>query len=172
MPKTAPPCASRTTILNQVLIGHRMSTGSPQSIPIKAHSFPKAKMHTNPSRLFYHTAHTRADLISCVGGVTHVIATTSASNHRQLPSGHTVFSITPAYNALLIGMASPLTSCHAPHPPGGVQRSHLIGIRPPIAAARSCAPMSKHWLMKPRPTGSNKTCINAHAHIAWNKPTS
>ena len=32
--------------------------------------FHKAKMHTTPSRLFHHTAHTRARLISCVGGAT------------------------------------------------------------------------------------------------------
>ena len=42
-----------------------LSTGSPQSIPIKT-----APKYTNPSRLFYHTTHTRTHLISCVGGVT------------------------------------------------------------------------------------------------------
>ncbi|MCG8626651.1 MAG: hypothetical protein MJE68_32205 [Proteobacteria bacterium] len=47
MPKTAPPCASRPTIIfNQVPTGHRMFTGSPQSIPIK----------TNTSMAFCHTA--------------------------------------------------------------------------------------------------------------------
>ena len=55
--------ASMTTILNQVLTGHRIFTGSPQSIPIKTHSFLKAKTHTNTSRPFCHTAHTRAHLI-------------------------------------------------------------------------------------------------------------
>ena len=47
-----------------------LTTGSPQSIPIKTHSFLKAKTHTNTWRPFCHTAHARAHLISCVGGVT------------------------------------------------------------------------------------------------------
>ena len=95
-PKTAPPCASRITILNQVPTGHRMSTGSPQSIPIKTHSFLKAKTYTNTSRPFCHTAHTKAHLISCVGGVT-----TRHRNHirivsfRPAPRSHRV----PAYSA-------------------------------------------------------------------------
>ena len=45
---------------------HRKPTSNPQ----KPHSFHKAKMHTSPSQLFHHTAHTRAHLISCVGGAT------------------------------------------------------------------------------------------------------
>jgi hypothetical protein len=49
---------------------HRKSTGSAQAIPLKPHSFLKAKTHTIPSRLCCHTAHTRAHLISCVGGAT------------------------------------------------------------------------------------------------------
>ena len=85
-PITAPPCASKTTIFNQVPIGHRMSTGSPQSIPIKIHSFLKAKTHTNTSRPFCHTAHARAHLISCVGGIT-----TRHRNHiRFKPSSASV----------------------------------------------------------------------------------
>ena len=67
---TTPSCASRTPFLNQVLVVHRKSTGSPHAIPQKPHSFHKAKMHTIPSRLFHHTAHARAHLISCVGGAT------------------------------------------------------------------------------------------------------
>ena len=47
-----------------------LATGSPQAISQKPHSFHKAKMHTIPSRLFHHTTHTRAHLISCVGGAT------------------------------------------------------------------------------------------------------
>ena len=63
-----------------------MSTGSPQSIPIKTHSFLKAKTHTNTWRPFCHTAHTRAHLISCVGGVT-----TRHRNHiRFKPSSASV----------------------------------------------------------------------------------
>ena len=53
-------------ILSQVLTGHQKSTRSPRAIPQKPHSFHKTKMHTTPSRLFHHTAHTRAHLISCV----------------------------------------------------------------------------------------------------------
>ena len=87
-PKTAPPCASRTIILNQVPTGHRMSTGSPQS---KTHSFRKAKTHTNTRRPFCHTAHTRAHLISCVGGVT-----TRHRNHiRFKPSSASVQPYSP-----------------------------------------------------------------------------
>ena len=63
-----------------------MSTGSPQSIPIKTHSFLKAKTHTNTWRPFCHTAHARAHLIFCVGGVT-----TRHRNHiRFKPSSASV----------------------------------------------------------------------------------
>jgi hypothetical protein len=49
------------------------------------------------------------------------------------------------------------------------------GTRPPIAWVRSLAPSAKHGLVKPRPTGGNKTGINAHrhtAHTAGDTPTS
>ena len=72
-------------------------------------------------------------------------------------------------------MASPLTSCHAPKASSrGSKVTTASGTRPPIAEAKSQAPMSKHWPVKPRPIGSNKTCINAHAHTphsARNTPT-
>ena len=116
-----------------------MSTGSPQSIPIKTHSFLKAKTHTNTWRPFCHTAHTRAHLISCVGGVT-----TRHRNHIPKASSR------------------------------GSKVTTASGTRPPIAEAKSQAPISKHWPVKPRPIGSNKTCINAHAHTphsARNTPT-
>ena len=72
--------------INQVPTNHRMSTGSPQSIPIKTHSFLKAKTHTNTWRPFCHTAHAGAHLISCVGGVT-----TRHRNHiRFKPSSASV----------------------------------------------------------------------------------
>ena len=95
-----------------------LATGSPQSIPIKTHSFLKAKTHTNTSRPFCHTAHTRARRISCVGGVTTHHCNHIRFKHRQLPSSPTVPSITLAYSASVIDMASPLTSCHAPIPGG------------------------------------------------------
>ena len=108
-------------------------------------------------------------------GQQHVIATTSASNHRQLPSSRTGPSIAPPYSASLTDMASPLTSCHAPKASSrGSKVTTASGTRPPIAEAKSQAPMSKHWPVKPRPIGSNKTCINAHAHTphsARNTPT-
>jgi hypothetical protein len=47
-----------------------LATGSSQAIPLKPHSFLKAKAHTTPSRPFCHTTHTRTHLISCVGGAT------------------------------------------------------------------------------------------------------
>ena len=63
-----------------------LATGSSQSIPIKTHSFLKAKTHTNTWRPFCHIAHTRAHLISCVGGVT-----TRHRNHiRFKPSSASV----------------------------------------------------------------------------------
>ena len=43
-----------------------------------------------------------------------VITTTSASNHRHVPSGRTGISTAPAYGASLTDMASPLTPRHAP----------------------------------------------------------
>ena len=76
---------SRTIIFNQVPTGHRMSIGSPQSIPIK----------TAFSRPFCHTAHTRAHLISCVSGVTthhhnHIhFKPSSASIQPYGPLSHT-----------------------------------------------------------------------------------
>ena len=90
---------------------------SPQSIPIKTHSFLKAKTHTNTSRSFCHTAHTRAHLISCMGRVTirhdnHIHALQTIANFRT--AVRPVPSITPTYSASLTGMASCLTSCHAP----------------------------------------------------------
>ena len=142
------PCASiaRTTILNQVLTGHRMSTESPQSIPIKTHNFLKAKTHTNTSRLFCHTAHTRAHLISCVGGVT-----TRHRNHICLkPSSASVWpygsqSLDHTGVQCLInwyGLTFNLLSCPHSHLAGF--KGHIAsGTRLPINAAQSYAPMSK-----------------------------
>ena len=51
----------------------RLATGCPPEAHNQSqlkHSFLKAKTRTNTSRPFCHTAHTRAHLISCVGGVT------------------------------------------------------------------------------------------------------
>ena len=131
-------------------------------------------MNTNPSRPFYHTAHTRAHLISCVGRVTlhhrnQVCFKPSSTSVRPYsPLDHTGIQCLINWHGLTFDDLPP-----PPHAPGRVQRSHRIRDTPtyPITGARSCAPMSKHWPVKPRPTGSNKTCINAHAHTAhgaWN----
>ena len=124
---------SRTPILNEVLTGQRKSSGSSQTIPQKPHSFHKAKMHTTPSQLFHHTAHTSAHLISCVGG-----ATTPPHNHTHFtpllpfpwphgPHNHT-------------GVVY-LINCHGltfdllPRPPRhltGVKGQQGQGTRPPV----------------------------------------
>ena len=100
-PKTAPPCASRTTILNQVLTGHRiyMSTGSPQS---KTHGFLKDNAKGRPHK---------SNLISCVGGVTphhrdHICFKPSSTSVRP----YDPLSIQCLVSASLTGMAS----CHTP----------------------------------------------------------
>ena len=154
----------RCTILNQVLTGYRMSTGSPQSIPIRTHSFLKAKTHTNTSRPFCHTAHTRAHLISCVRGVT----THHRNNIRFKPSSTSVQPHGPLNHTGIQCLIKwhGLTFDHLPRP-----HSHLAGFKdhtasgtcPSIAVARSYAPAFKHWLVKPRPIESNTTCIN-YAH--------
>ena len=71
MPTYAPPYASGTPILSQVSTAHQKSTGSPQPIPQLTHSIHMAVLHTYSSRPLYNTAHTTADLISCMGGATH-----------------------------------------------------------------------------------------------------
>ena len=65
-PITASSCASRTPFPTKCWL----ATGSPQTIPQKPHSSHNAKMHTTPSWPFCYTAHTKAHLISCVGGAT------------------------------------------------------------------------------------------------------
>ena len=81
------------------------------------HSFIKAKMHTNTSRPFCHTAHIRAHLISCVGGVIP-----PHCNHIcSKPSLHPGWSYSPLSICLINWHG---LSCHAT--PGGVQRSYRI----------------------------------------------
>ena len=106
-----------------------LATGSPQAVPQKPHSFHKAKMHTIPSRLFHHTGHTRAHLISCVGGA--------------IPPPHNYTHFTPSlYNHT--GVVC-LINCHGltfdllPRPPrhlAGVRGHTGLGIRPPIITSR------------------------------------
>ena len=108
--------------------GHWMSTGSHNQFQLK-HSFLKAKTYKHFKAVLPHSPHKSSPHFLCGRG-----SNTSSKPHplqtivttRQLPSGRTVPSITPAYSASLSDMASPLTSCHAPKPPGGVQRSHRI----------------------------------------------
>ena len=86
----------------------RLATGCPpeannqSQLKHRASSRPK---HTNTWRPFCHTAHTRAHLISCVGGATTRHRNHIHSNHRQLPSSRTVPSIAPACSASLTDMA-------------------------------------------------------------------
>ena len=162
------PCASiaRTTILNQVLTGHRMSTESPQSIPIKTHNFLKAKTHTNTSRLFCHTAHTRAHLISCVGGVTtrhrnHICLKLSSASvwpYGSQSLDHTGVQCLINWHGLTFN----LPSC--PHAPTATWRGSKVTLHPGhayLSPQPSPTPQcpSSTSLVKPHPIGSNKTCI-------------
>ena len=103
-PTTTPSCASRTPILNQVLTGHRKSTGSPQTLPQKPHSFHMAIMHTTPSAPPHHPSHTSAHLISGVGGAT-----------------------TPPHNHTLFALSLPFPWPYGPHNHTGVV--YLINCR-------------------------------------------
>ena len=155
-----PSCASRTPFLNQVLTGHRKSTGSPQAIPQKPHSFHKAKMHTIPSRLFHHTAHTRAHLISCVGG-----ATPPPHNYTHFTPSLPFLQPYSLYNHT--GVVC-LINCHGltfdllPRPP-----RHLAGVRghtgwetrPPVVTSRLWAPQVKHGPANATP---NRNQYNLH----------
>ena len=64
-PTTAPPSSSRTPFLFQILTGHRKSSGSPQTIPKKAHSTHNTKIDTTSFNL---SAQTTAHLTACMGG--------------------------------------------------------------------------------------------------------
>ena len=65
-----------------------------------------------------------------------------------------------------------------PEAPGWGQRSHRTGYTPTYCRGtwhHSCISIVDHGPTMPRPTGSNKTCINAHTHTAhgpWDTPTS
>ena len=141
-----------------MLTGHRKSSGSPQTIPQKPHSFHKVKIHTTPSRPFHHTAHTSAHLISCVGG-----ATTPPHNHTHFtPSLPFPWPHSPHNHTGVVY----LINCHGltfdllPRPPRhltGVKGQEGWGTRPPITR-------HLHGPTMPRPTGRKKTCINAHTY--------
>ena len=146
-PKIASPCASRTTIIfNQMLTGHWMSTGSSQSIPIKT-QLPQGYQR------FCHTAHTIAHLISCVSGLHHNHIPFKPSTYVRPygPFDHTAYSTSLT--------ASPATP---PQAPVRIQSSHRIRNTPTCRCGHNN--MSKHWLLKPSPIGSNKTCINSHTY--------
>ena len=118
-----------------------LDTGSPQAIPQKPHSFHKAKMHTIPSRLFHHTAHTRAHLISCVGG-----ATPSPHNYTHFTPSLPFLRPYSPYNHT--GVVC-LINCHGltfdllPRPPrhlAGIRGHTGRGTRPPVVTSRLWAP--------------------------------
>ena len=76
-------------------------------------------------------------------------------------------------------MASPLTSCHGHQGTGRGQRSHRTGDTPTCRTSRLWAPQVKRgphkWSMgpqKPRPTGTNKTCINPFSHTKFTRSPS
>ena len=137
-------CASRTPFLNQVLAGHRKSTGSPQAIPQKPHSFHKAKMHAIPSRLFHHTAHTRAHLISCMGGAT--------------PPPHNYTHFLPRPPRHLAGVRGHMYTGR--------------GTRPPVVTSRLWAPQGPQ-MPRPTGTNKTciKACTHT-ARMTWDTPTS
>ena len=133
-------------------------------------------MHTTPSRPFHHPAHTRAHLISCVGG-----ATTPPHSHTHFtPSLPFPWPHGPHNHTGVVY----LINCHGltfdllPRPPRhltGVKGQEGRGTRPPTTMSPSRAPQVKQGPTMPRPTGRMKTCINAHTHTAhrsWDTPTS
>ena len=131
-----------------------LATGSPQTIPQKTHSIHKAKCNTTPSRLFCHTAHTRAHLISCVRGAT--------------PPPHNHTHSTP----LLLFLWS-----HSPHPRGTWrgQRLHSTGGHAHLSL--HLARTSHKWSMDPQghaqPETTKPTLTHTHtAHKTWGTPTS
>ena len=152
--------------------GHQMSIGSPQSIPIK-HTASSRPKHTQTLQGRSATPPTQ-ELTSFPvwAGVT-----TRHRNHiRFKPSSASVQPYGPldhtSVQSLINGHG--LTFDLLPAPKAclwGSKVTTASGTHPPIAAAKSQAPMCKHWPVKPRPIGSNKTCINAHAHSARNRST-
>ena len=98
----------------------RLATGCPPEAHNQSqlkHSFLKAKTHTNTSRPFCHTAHTRAHLISCVGGVTtrhrnHIRFKPSSAKARFEPacfgSTHESPTTRPPLLSLLAILISPI----------------------------------------------------------------
>ena len=149
----------------------QLTTGSPQIIPQKPHSFHMAEMHTTPPRPFCHTAKARAHLISCVGG-----ANPPPHNHtNHTPSLRPCSAPNHTTVVCLInwhGLTFDLLSC--PWKRGtGVKGHTRSGTRPPIAMYPSCTPNVKGRTGRTRLPWSNKTCINAYiAHRAWGMPTS
>ena len=139
-PTTTPSCASRTPVLNQVLTGHQKSTGSPQTLPQKPHSFHMAKMHTTPSPPPHHPAHTSGHLISCVCGAT------PPHNHTHFaPSLTFPWPYGPHNHTGVVY----LINCHGltfdllPRPPrhlAGVKGQGGRGTRPPITTSPLGAP--------------------------------
>ena len=119
-----------------------MSTGSPQSIPIKSHSFLKAKHF---KAVLPHRPHKSSTHFLCGWG-----NNTSSQPHPLQTIGNfrpAVRSPQPAYSASLTDMASSLTTWHAPKATYRGSKGHAAsGTHPPIAAARSYAPMSKRCL--------------------------
>ena len=80
-----------------MLTGHQKSIGSLQTIPQKP---TRPKYTHSSSRLFCHTAHTRAHLISCVG--------------REIPPPHIHTHFTCTFFAVPLDPQSAQSHCHGP----------------------------------------------------------
>ena len=155
----------------------QLTTRSPQEACKQSHKNHTApKMHTTPSRLFCHTTHARAHLISCVGK-----ATPSPHNHTNPTPSLPFFQPCSAPNhTAVVSLINwhGLTFDLLPHPQKWVMRKKgytRSGTQPPIATNPLCAPIVKRLTGRTLPPERNKTCVNTHTHIAhraWSMLTS
>ena len=132
---------------------HRKPTSNPTQL--------SQSQNAHNSITTHHTAHTRAHLISCVGGATtppHTLThfTPSLPFFRPYsPHNHT--------GVVCLINCHGLTAYHAHQGTwqGSTVRGHTgRGTRPPIITSRC----GSHKPAMPRPIGGNKTCIKAHTH--------
>jgi hypothetical protein len=133
------------------------------------HTASSRLKYTTASRPCCHTARTRAHLISFGRG-----ATPPHCNHIHFtPSSPPVRPYSTGVHCLINGHALTLDR---PRKHLAVLKGHTVpDTCPPIAEVQSFAPLAKHRLVMPRPTGGNKTSINAQrdtAHTAGDTPTS